>query len=402
MIGWFDCSAGVSGDMLLGALVDAGADLGVMQAAVDTIGVEPIRLSVAETTRHGLAASKVDVHTPQSTVTCTWANIRGLLESADLAELVRETAVDVFARLARAEAAVHRTSPEQVHFHEVGALDAIADVVGVAAGLHDLGLTSLSAGTVVVGTGMARGEHGLIPIPGPAVLALLSEAGAPTWAGPAPYEMATPTGAAVLASVVSAWGPLPPMVVSRVGSGAGRRDVPEVANLLRLVLGEPVAATGGGSSTELLIESNVDDMDPRVWPSVLTDLMAAGAADAWLTPILMKKGRPAYTISVLCRPELLDRLTAKLFAATTTIGVRVSEVTKRALDRQVTIVDVSGQPVSVKIARSGGQVTNVSVEYEDAARAADELGIPVKEVLRAASAVAHSSSPNDASMPPSA
>ncbi|MBA2554791.1 MAG: LarC family nickel insertion protein, partial [Geodermatophilaceae bacterium] len=192
MIGWLDCSAGASGDMLLGALVDAGAPMSAMQEAVDALAVEPVLLSASQVTRQGIAATKVDVAAPRSTVTRTWANIRGQLEGADIPEPVRCTALDAFARLARAEATAHRTSPEQVHFHEVGGLDAIADVVGTAAGLHALGIRRLTAGTVALGSGMVRGEHGLVPVPGPAVLALLQEAAAPVWAGPAPYEMCTP------------------------------------------------------------------------------------------------------------------------------------------------------------------------------------------------------------------
>lgn len=373
--------------MLLGALVDAGAAVSVMQEAVDAIGVEPMSLSVSTTTRQGLAATKVDVKAPRSTVTRTWANIRAQLESAPLAVGIRRSALDAFARLARAEADVHRTSPEQVHFHEVGGLDAIADVVGVCAGLHSLGLTELSAGPVALGSGMSRGEHGFIPIPGPAVLQLLSDVNAPVWSGPAPYEMCTPTGAALLATTVTKWQEMPQMRVRTIGHGAGSREIDEVANIVRLILGEPVGQSD--SATAVLLESNVDDMDPRLWPDVLAALLAAGASDAWLSPILMKKGRPAHTLHVLCAPAREDDVRGQIFARTSTIGLRRVPVGKYALDREQASVRVQGEQIGVKLARDDGRIVNVSVEFEDVARAAEKLDLPVKEVLRAATAEAH-------------
>lgn len=391
MIGWLDCAAGASGDMLLGALVDAGAPLQVMQEAVDALAVEPVLLSTGNVTRQGIAATKVDVNAPRSTVTRTWANIRGQLENADIPEPVRRTALDAFARLARAEAAAHRVSPEQVHFHEVGGLDAIADVVGTAAGLHALEVRRLTAGTVTLGSGMVRGEHGLIPVPGPAVLALLQEAQAPVWAGPAPYEMCTPTGAALLAATVTEWGPLPPMTVRAVGTGAGSRDLDEIPNVLRLVLGDPLSVDRPGVG--VLLETNVDDLDPRLWPGVLDGLLGAGASDAWLSPILMKKGRPAHTLHVLCAADVEGTLRRTIFDRTSTIGLRRTEVSKYALEREAGVVRVDGRPVAVKIARDGGRVVNVSVEFDDVARVAAELQQPIKEVLRAATAAAYRSHP---------
>ena len=298
---WFGCHAGASGDMFLGALVDAGAPLETMQAAVDAIGVEPVRLAATEVTRQGLAATKVDVHVPRSDVVRTWANIRGLLEQADLDAAVQERAMGVFARLARAEAAAHRVRPEQVHFHEVGALDAVADVVGSCAGLHALGVESATSSPVALGSGMVRGEHGMLPVPGPAVLALLSEAEAPVYSGDVPYEMCTPTGAALLAETVQGWGGLPLMTVTATGLGAGERDLDEVPNVLRVVIGEPADELRGtaGSDDNLVVSANVDDLDPRLWPAVLGRLLDAGADDAWLVPIVMKKGRPAHTLCVL-------------------------------------------------------------------------------------------------------
>jgi pyridinium-3,5-bisthiocarboxylic acid mononucleotide nickel chelatase len=389
-IAWFGCEAGASGDMFLGALIDAGAPLDVMQAAVDAIGVEHVGLRVRQVTRAGLAATQVEVHTPRSDVVRTWGNIRGLLESAELEDAVSVRALDVFARLARAEGIAHRVSPDQVHFHEVGALDAIADVVGTCAGLHALGVERAHASPVAVGSGMVRSEHGLLPVPAPAVLSLLAEADAPIHAGPVALEMCTPTGAALLAATVTAWGGLPPMRVRASGSGAGVRDHDEVPNVLRLVLGEPfdVAVEGGSLGEELVLEANVDDLDPRLWPAILSTLLAAGASDAWLTPILMKKGRPAHTLSVLTTGEHADAVRRVVFTESSTIGLREHRVAKRALVREMRSVTVDGVAIGVKVAMLGDEVVNVAPEYDDVVAAAARLGRPVKVVLAAALAAA--------------
>jgi uncharacterized protein (TIGR00299 family) protein len=382
-IGWLDLSAGASGDMLLGALVDAGVPLDVPAAAIVALPVEEIRLDTESVTRHGLGATRVHVHAPGSLHHRTWPDVRALLEEATLAPAVRDGALAVFQRLAVAEGRVHRISPDEVHFHEVGALDALADVVGVVAGFEHLGLSRLSAGPVALGSGSARGAHGVVPIPGPAVLELLQ--GIPVVAGAVPAEMCTPTGAALVAHLVGEWTTLPPMRVERVGMGAGGRDPVELPNVVRLVLGsaiDPVPAA------PVVLETNVDDLDPRLWPGVLDALFAAGASDAWLTPILMKKGRPAHTLSALCRPEAVAAVQTAVFAATSSIGLRVVPVGKVALERTQATVDVLGGRVGVKVAADDGRAVNVSVEYEDVAALAAELGLPVKEVLRAATAAA--------------
>jgi uncharacterized protein (TIGR00299 family) protein len=394
-IGWLDLSAGASGDMLLGALVDAGVPLEVPAAAVAALSVEPIRLVTEQTARHGLGATRVHVHAPPSSEHRTWSDVRAVLTGAALTPAVRDGALAVFERLAVAEGRVHRVSPEDVHFHEVGALDALADVVGVVAGFEHLALSRLTASPVTLGSGSARGAHGVVPIPGPAVLELLN--GAPVVAGPVPAEMCTPTGAALLAARVDEWTALPPLRVQRVGTGAGGRDPIELPNVVRLVLGEPAEPAPAGP---VVLETNVDDLDPRLWPGVLDALFAAGASDAWLTPIVMKKGRPAHTLSVLCRPETVADVQVAVFATTSTIGLRVVPVGKVALERTRASVDVLGGRVGVKVAVSGGRAVNVSVEYEDVAALARELGLPVKEVLRAATAAAGTAYPVRPAGPP--
>ncbi len=390
MIGWVDASSGASGDMLLGALVGAGVPVGVIAEAVDKVAPEHVAIVPEQVTRHGFAATRCRVEVADSVTHRTWADIRGLLASAGLHEDVRVRAHDTFDRLAVAEAAVHGTDPDDVHFHEVGALDAIADVVGVCAGIVHLGLTELVVSPVAVGSGTVRGAHGSMPVPPPAVAELLR--GVPSYAGPAgapAMELCTPTGAALLVTHATAHGPQPAMTVRAIGVGAGGRDPEGHANVLRLLVGEGVSTSSGHATTvpddgPLVIETNVDDLDPRLWPGVLAALLEAGASDAWLTPILMKKGRPAHTLHALVRADRADVVRAAVFRHTSTIGVREVRIGKTALDREMRAVQVAGHDVAVKLARLDGELMNAQPEYEDVARVAALTGRPAKDVLAAA------------------
>ncbi len=278
-----------------------------------------------------------------------------------------------------AEATVHGSDPLDVTFHEVGALDAIADVVGASAGFTWLG-GDVVVSPVAVGSGTIAGAHGTMPVPPPAVAELLR--GAPSYAGPAgapEMELCTPTGAAILATVATRWGPQPSMTTELVGVGAGSRDPEGHANVLRLFAGAQLGSAS--EDTALLIETNVDDLDPRVWPTVIAALLDAGASDAWLTPILMKKGRPAHTLSVLVPPDRAEAVRATVFRETSAIGVREQRLDKHALDRELSSVDVDGHTIAVKLARHEGAVVNAMPEYDDVARAADAVGRPVADVL---------------------
>jgi pyridinium-3,5-bisthiocarboxylic acid mononucleotide nickel chelatase len=375
VIGWLDCSSGVAGDMLLGALVDAGVPLDALQTAVDAIAPEPVQLHAEDVHRAGLRATRVHVETTMSTTRRTWADIRHLLDTADLDPEVRGHAAEAFGRLAETEARVHGVSADDVHFHEVGALDAVADVVGVAAGFTTLGLEELHASPVALGSGSVRTEHGLLPVPPPAVVELLR--GVPTFGGDAADELATPTGAALLTTLVTSWGPQPAMTVGRQGVGAGGREVSGRPNVVRLLVGEPTHSY----AENLMLEANIDDMDPRLWPSVLSRLLDAGASDAWLVPIVMKKGRPAHTLSVLVEPDAADDVRRAIFTETTTIGLRETVVRKRALERMDRTVEVDGHRVRVKTATLGGMVVNAQPEYDDVVAVAAATRRPVKAVL---------------------
>lgn len=389
MIAWVQCPAGASGDMLLGAFLDAGADPERVQSAVDALDIERVEIATRTVTRHDIAATQVDVRTPASTAGRTWANVRALLEAAALPVPVRDLALDVFARLARAEAAVHGTHPEAVHFHEVGALDALADVVGTCAALHALGVTEVTCSPVALGSGTARGEHGVLPVPAPAVLELLRDAGAPVYTTDLPYELCTPTGAALLSATVTRWGGMPSMRMRATGGGAGARELAELPNLVRVVLGEPAPAAAGRRQPDMLLfESNVDDLDPRLWPAVLDRLLAAGAVDAWLTPILMKKGRPAHALSVLVAVEHADAVRRAVFRETPTLGLRERGVERSTVQRGMRTIQVGEVTIGVKLAYLDGALINAQPEYEDVVQAAAALECPIRDVLAAASAAA--------------
>jgi uncharacterized protein (TIGR00299 family) protein len=384
-VGWLDLGSGVSGDMLLGALVGAGVPLATLSAALEPLGL-PITLRREDVRRGGLAAVRVHVAGPAGEQPHrTWADVRDLLDR--LPEPLRSSACGVFAALARAEAAVHGVPADDVHFHEVGALDAVADVVGVCAGVAALGLDRLVASPIALGGGYVRTAHGRLPVPGPAVLALLADAAAPGHGGGAEEELATPTGVALVTALASDFGQLPPMRPAGTGTGAGGRDPADRPNVVRLVVGEALAADR--PHQVVVLEANVDDLDPRAWPAVLADLLAAGALDAWLTPVLMKKGRPAHVVSALAEPVAVPAVRAVLFRGTTTLGVRESVVARQVLARRLHTVDVGGQPVAVKLGLGpDGEVVNAMPEWEDVVRAAAALDRPVKSVLAQAMGLA--------------
>ncbi|GAA2719069.1 nickel pincer cofactor biosynthesis protein LarC [Cellulomonas aerilata] len=396
---WIDASAGIAGDMLLGALVDAGAALDDLQSAVDAVIPGSVRLAAHGVTRAGLRATKVEVEVlVDDPPHRTWTTIRDLLVAADLAEPVRARALAAFARLAEAEGRVHGIPPEDVHFHEVGALDAIADVVGSCAGVEALGVTDAVVSPIALGSGTVTAHHGVLPVPAPAALEL--SRGWDVLAG-GRGELATPTGLALATSLAGACGPLPALRPDRTGIGAGTRDTPGRANVVRVVLGTPTRGTtdapvvvpadagpGGTPERAVVLETNVDDLDPRVWPDVLERLLAAGAWDAWLTPIVMKKGRPAHTLHVLCGPEQATALGAVVLAHTSTLGLRVTSVVRDVLDRAWVAVEVDGGTVRVKVGHRAGRVVQATPEFGDVAALAADRGVPVRQVLAQAQAAA--------------
>ena len=384
---WIDASAGVAGDMLLGALIDAGADLAVVQEAVDAVISESVRLSCSPVTRAGQHANQLLVEViTQDVPARSWRTVQDLLGTAELPAPIRERALASFGRLAEAEGRVHHLPPDEVHFHEVGALDSIADIVGVAAALHSLEIDTISASAIAVGSGRLQSAHGDMGVPVPAVVELA--AGWKIFAGGS-GELTTPTGMALVATLAERCEDLPLLSLQASGAGAGTRETPGRANLTRVLIGERVSHRDEDlSEADVLIEANVDDLDPRLWPGVLTSLIRAGAADAWLVPIIMKKGRPAHTVSVLARPDQAADLRYLLLTLTSTIGVRETRVRKTALPRGWVDLIIAGSCISIKIAHRHGTIWQVTPEFDDLERAADEHDVTPITMLEQAMAAA--------------
>ena len=386
---YFDCIAGISGDMALGALIDAGADLEPIRKGLEGLPVESFELDVEQVESGGIRATKVNVRTSTDGLIRTYASVRSLLDMAEMPLDAKAMAQRIFRRLAEAEAMVHRRDLDQVTFHEVGAVDSIVDIVGTSLALASLKVDRVFASAVPTGMGMVKTEHGLLPIPAPAVMELLR--GAPIYSRNVSVELVTPTGAAILAALVEGFGEIPLMRIEHVGYGAGsaRLDFP---NVVRVVVGEADPSANAAAETvqgsELVLETNVDDLNPELYAYVLERLFAAGAQDAWLTPIVMKKGRPAVTISVLASPSREEAIRQVLFRETGTLGIRSSAVDKQVLEREWVEVATRNGLVRVKIGRLEGNTVTVAPEFEDCVKVAREAGVPAREVYEEATRLA--------------
>lgn len=389
-VAWFHCFAGIAGDMALGSLVDAGAELAEVVDHLKRLPVGGWSVEAQGVQRGGIAATRIRVGAEDDGVVRTHVHIQGVIEEARLPDRVTDRALATFARLAEVEGRLHRRHPSQVHFHEVGGIDAIVDIVGTCIALELLDVDQIYASPVATGTGMIRSSHGALPNPAPAVVGLLK--GAPTYGRDLNVELTTPTGAALLAALVSSYGPLPPMTIEASGFGAGSRDLEELPNLTQVVLGAP--ATGAGHAPGqpvILLEANVDDASGETLAHAITMLLGAGAHDAWVTPIIMKKGRPAYTVSALADSALAAQVARVLTAETGSLGVRGSTLDRWPAARLEGEVEVDGVPIRVKV--SPGRI---KVEHDDAAHAARLSGRPLREVVVRAEAEFHRRHPDPA------
>ena len=379
MIGYLDCFSGISGDMLLGALVDAGLALDDLRSDLARLPISGYELTAERVTKCGLAGTQVQVKAEDTHARRGLSEILDVISRAGLDPDVSRSAERTFRRLAEAEARVHSTSVDDVHFHEIGAVDAIVDIVGAFCGLRRLGIQEVRASPLPLGGGWVETAHGPLPVPAPATVELLK--GVPTYGGPVEAELVTPTGAAILTTACQTFGPMPAMTVREVGLGAGRLDLPQ-PNLLRLFVGE--AAQRQREQHLMLIETNLDNMNPELFGHLMDQLFSAGALDVFYTPIVMKKSRPATLVSVLAEPPLADLLCEILFRDTTTLGIRVTELARRCLDREWRAVDTKYGRLRVKVGRLGSEIVNAAPEYEDCRQAAQAHGVPVKTVYEAA------------------
>ena len=372
-LAWWHCFAGIAGDMALGSLVDAGADLALVERELVALPVGGWSLEAEEVLRGGVAATRVHVRVREDQVIRTHAHIVGLITEARLPPRARDRALATFARLADVEGRLHRRPPAQVHFHEVGGTDAVIDIVGTCVALEVLGVDEVWASPVAQGTGMIRAAHGLLPNPAPAVVELL--AGAPTYGTDIPFELTTPTGAALVATLAAGFGPMPAMTVTGSGFGAGTRELDGRPNAVQVVLGTAASEAAPGGQPVTLLEANVDDVTGEVLAHTVAALLAAGAHDAWLTPVIAKKGRPAHIVSALADPARADTLRTVLAAETGTLGVRRHEVTRWTAPRRMGEVEVDGHTVRVKHGPD-----RVKAEHDDVVRVAALVGLPVREV----------------------
>ncbi len=386
-VAWFHCFAGIAGDMALASLLDAGADFDEVLSILGRLPLPGWQLRREPVLRGGIGCTRVVVSSRDDVVVRTYAHIVGLVSEARLPERVAQRSLAVFAALAEVEGRIHRRSAEQVHFHEVGGHDAVVDVVGTAAALEVLGVDTVTASKVATGTGTIRAAHGLLPNPSPAVVRLLADA--PTYGRDTQIELTTPTGAAILSALAGSFGPMPPMVVATSGFGAGSNELPDLPNCTQVVVGRAIERTGTGvtdigpGQPVIVLETNLDDTTGEQLGRAVAALLDAGAHDAWITPVVMKKGRPGHTLHALCDPALAGHLRQVFRDITGTFGVRALSGERWPSARLEGEVEVDGEPVRVKVGPG-----RVKAEFDDVARAADRTGLPLHVVAsKAESAV---------------
>jgi uncharacterized protein (TIGR00299 family) protein len=381
-IAYLDCLSGLSGDMTLGALVEAGVELGALQAAIDSLKLpKPVRLTASEVKRHGFRATKVNVEHEPEQAHRHLHHITDMIDGSDvLTPPQQDLAKRIFTRLGEAEAKVHGTTLRKVHFHEVGAVDSIADIVGAAVGISLLGVDRILCSPVPTGTGTIVIEHGRVNVPAPATAELLK--GIPLAESNVAFELTTPTGAAILSTAADGFGPLPAMTIHTIAYGAGDRDLKEQANVVRLMLGESVVAPI--SDHILVLETNLDDISGEIIGHTTTKLFEAGALDVYTTGIHMKKNRPGVLLTILCGQDLAAKMEKIVFRETGTLGIRRWPVTRHKLERMPHVVNTSFGEVLGKMATLSDGSLSFSPEFEACKRLAEAQGLPLKEVYEAA------------------
>jgi uncharacterized protein (TIGR00299 family) protein len=382
-LAYFDCFSGISGDMTLGALVDAGVSADLLRSDLRALLVPGWELTTEKVWKNGMSATHVLVKTEDQQKHRSLNTILEILKTSQLPPPVRERASAIFQKLGEAEAHVHDGPLEKVHFHEVGAVDAIVDIVGACIGFHALGIERFACSPLNVGGGTAKMAHGVLPVPAPATARLLQ--GAPTFSNGVQRELVTPTGAAIVATLCDSFGPQPPMTVSAIGYGAGTADLEGQPNVVRIMIGESAQTAASPLDEEIsIIEANLDDMNPQIYGYVVEKALLAGALDVYTTALQMKKNRPGTLLTILCRPQDTEALMSLIFAETTTFGVRTHRAQRRALPREWVNVSTSYGNVRIKLSRSNGQVLHVAPEYDDCRKLAVEKHIPLQQVINEA------------------
>jgi len=384
-IAYFDCINGAAGDMILGALIDAGAPVDKLRNAINALPIDGFAISVKKVNKQGFSATRFavvldpDASQPHRHLT----DVRAIISASDLPPSVRKRAVAIFQRLAVAEAKVHGTTTDRVHFHEVGAVDAIIDIVGTCWAVDHMGINGVVCSPLPVGGGTVDCEHGVMPVPAPATAELLKNV--PIAASDDAHELTTPTGAAILTELADRFGLIPAMTLSRIGTGSGSRDGTHRPNVLRVFVGKGCDQpfSGADSDRVIVLEANIDDATPEVLGYTVERLLNAGALDAYCLPIQMKKSRPAVLMTVLAPPDAVDLLEDVVFAETTTFGIRRHEATRSRLTRRVETIETTYGMIRIKIGSRGSKVLTASPEYEDSRQAAIAHGVPLRTVMDA-------------------
>ncbi|HYW97923.1 MAG TPA: nickel pincer cofactor biosynthesis protein LarC [Candidatus Elarobacter sp.] len=379
-LAYFDCFSGISGDMTLGALVDAGCDAEQLRSGLRGLQVPGWELSAEKVWKNGMAATYVKVTTEDQSKHRSLSAILEILQKSQLTPEVRHHAAEIFVKLGEAEARVHDVPIEKIHFHEVGAVDAIVDIVGACIGFHALGIEKFACSALNVGGGTAKMAHGVLPVPAPATANLLQ--GKPTYSNGVQRELVTPTGAAIVATLCDSFGPQPAMSVTAIGYGAGTADLEGQPNVVRIMIGEVAEKTVAGFDEEIaVIEANLDDMNPQIYGYFLEKALAAGALDVYTTPVQMKKNRPGTLLTVLCKPQDTNALMSLIFAETTTFGARTYRAQRRTLPREFVSVATNFGDVHIKISRVNGRILHVAPEYDDCRKLAVEKNVPLQRVI---------------------
>lgn len=381
-IAYFDCSAGISGDMCLGALVDAGVPLKKLIYGLRPLSVKGYKLEAKTVKRNGIVAAKVDViQRTHSTEAVIWKDIEKITKASSLPEGLRQRGLRIFRRLFEAEGRVHGKAYNRTHLHELGAVDCIVDIFGTLIALDIIGVEKVFSSAVNLGSGFVVTEHGRLPVPAPATAELLK--GFPAYSSGIPFELTTPTGAAILSGIADSFPEMPLMNIEKIGYGAGRRDIEGQPNMLRIFVGESLPAQFSGRSGQIsVIETNIDDMNPQIYEYVMERLFGAGALDAYLTQVIMKKGRPGVVLTVLCTGGKKSDMIDILFRETTTIGVRCYEVSRAVLERNMEETGAKFGRIKVKASRVDGRMEKRSPEYEDCKRIARSEKMPLIDVMR--------------------
>ncbi|MGB7582206.1 MAG: nickel pincer cofactor biosynthesis protein LarC [Sedimentisphaerales bacterium] len=381
-IAYFDCFSGAAGDMIAGAMLDAGLDFEFLKSQIATLGLKNLDITVSETRRAGLRAKHFVPLIKEEHHHRHLGDIKKIINDSKIGEKPKQTAIAIFGRLAQAEATVHGKNPDDIHFHEVGAMDSIVDIVSAAIGFDALGIEKVYCSTLAVGGGQVKAAHGIMPVPAPATAELLK--GIPTVGGPIDKELLTPTGAAILTTLAESFGPIPPMTIEATGYGAGTLDSEHVPNVVRLILGRSAEESSATTDRVCLIETNIDDSTGEIIANVMDKLLSAGALDVFTTPIVMKQTRPAVKLTVICQTADIAKMEEIIFQSGITFGVRRQIVERSKLAREFVTVTTGFGNIKIKVGRWADKVVNAKPEFADCAKAAQEHNTSVKEVMQAA------------------